>query len=30
MARLIDGAVYECQNLGIETASPAEIGIIEK
>jgi len=25
MARLIDGAVYECQNLGIETASPAEL-----
>lgn len=25
MARLIDGAVYECRNLGIETASPAEL-----
>jgi hypothetical protein len=25
MARLIDGTVYECQNLGIETASPAEL-----
>ena len=25
MARLIDGAVYECQNLGIETMTPQEI-----
>ncbi len=30
MARLIDGTVYECQNLGIETASPAELELLKQ
>jgi hypothetical protein len=30
MARLIDGAVYECQNLGIETLPPGELESLKK
>ena len=30
MARLIDGAVYECQNLGIETMPPVKLELLKQ